>query len=130
MECDPAHTCGVHLPSIPYPPNTRPPFRASDASRYSHSSRPLASLSFAHTVPSTSARAAIQQLHMPKYHDQLMLDLGYATCRKCNPLSEALAPYTARDYSSIFRHGNDRKKSTGTSKHVTVVTVWPEVNTT
>merc|ERR1719269_147727 len=38
-------------------------------------------------MPSTSARAAIQQLHMPKYHDKLF---------------EVLAPYTARDYRPIF----------------------------
>jgi len=85
-------------------------------------------------MPSTSARAAIQQLHMPKYHDQLMLDLGHAACRKHNPLSEALMPYTARDYSSIFRTNGRAKSKTGTSKqstkHVTVVTVWPEVETT
>merc|ERR1712167_15265 len=32
-------------------------------------------------VPSTSARAAIQQLHMPKYHDRLVTDMGEAACR-------------------------------------------------
>ena len=53
-------------------------------------------------MPSTSARAAIQQLHMPKYHDRLMADMGEATCRKSNPLSELLVPYNARDYSALF----------------------------
>merc|ERR1719231_248604 len=53
-------------------------------------------------MPSTSARAAIQQLHMPKYHDKLVEDMGFGTCRKSNPLFEALVPYTARDYRPIF----------------------------
>ena len=53
-------------------------------------------------MPSTSARAAIQQLHMPKYHDQLVADMGLPTCRKSNPLFELLLPYNARDYCSIF----------------------------
>jgi len=53
-------------------------------------------------MPSTSARAAIQQLHMPKYHDRLVADMGLPTCRKSNPLSELLMPYNARDYSDIF----------------------------
>merc|ERR1719230_203501 len=53
-------------------------------------------------VPATSARAAIQQLHMPKYHDRLMADMGEAPCRKSNPLSEVLVPYHARDYRALF----------------------------
>merc|ERR1711988_1351101 len=53
-------------------------------------------------MPSTSARAAIQQLHMPKYHDRLVADMGLPTCRKSNPLSELLMPYNARDYSDVF----------------------------
>merc|ERR1719506_1401798 len=53
-------------------------------------------------MPSTSARAAIQQLHMPKYHDRLMADMGEAAYRKSNPLSELLVPYNARDYRTLF----------------------------
>jgi hypothetical protein len=53
-------------------------------------------------VPASSSRAAIQQLHMPKYHDQLVRDMGLNTCRKSNPAFEALLPYNARDYSTIF----------------------------
>ena len=53
-------------------------------------------------VPSTSARAAIQQLHMPKYHDRLVTDMGEAACRKSNPLFEVLCPYNARDYCALF----------------------------
>jgi len=53
-------------------------------------------------MPSTSARAAIQQLHMPKYHDRLLADMGEAACRKSNPLFEALVPYNARDYRTLF----------------------------
>ena len=49
-------------------------------------------------MPSTSARAAIQQLHMPKYHDRLVTDMGEAAFRKSNPLFEVLCPYNARDY--------------------------------
>jgi len=53
-------------------------------------------------VPASSSRAAIQQLHMPKYHDQLVRDMGLNTCRKSNPAFEALLPYNARDYSTIL----------------------------
>jgi dimethylaniline monooxygenase (N-oxide forming) len=53
-------------------------------------------------MPATSARAAIQQLHMPKYHDRLVADMGHSTLRKSNPLSELLSPYNARDYRPIF----------------------------
>merc|ERR1719506_3370932 len=53
-------------------------------------------------MPSTSARAAIQQLHMPKYHDRLVADMGLPTCRKSTPLAELLMPYNARDYADIF----------------------------
>jgi len=53
-------------------------------------------------MPSTSARAAIQQLHMPKYHDRLLADMGEAACRKSNPLFELLVPYRARDYRALF----------------------------
>ena len=53
-------------------------------------------------MPSTSARAAIQQLHMPKYHDALVADMGLPVCRKSNPLFEVLMPYNARDYQTIF----------------------------
>merc|ERR1719269_37158 len=58
-------------------------------------------------MPATSARAAIQQLHMPKYHDRLVEDMGYGACRKSNPLFEALSPYTARDYRPIFGLADD-----------------------
>lgn len=53
-------------------------------------------------MPATSARAAIQQLHMPKYHDALVADMGLPVCRKSNPLFELLVPYNARDYRAIF----------------------------
>merc|ERR1719271_382413 len=53
-------------------------------------------------MPATSARAAIQQLHMPKYHDRLVADMGHSTFRKSNPLLELLSPYNARDYRSLF----------------------------
>jgi len=43
---------------------------------------------------------------MPKYHDRLVADMGLPTCRKSNPLSELLMPYTARDYSDIFGQPN------------------------
>jgi len=53
-------------------------------------------------MPPTSARASIQQLHMPKYHDKLVEDMGFAACRKSNPLFEAMLPYNARDYRALF----------------------------
>ena len=39
---------------------------------------------------------------MPKYHDRLVEDMGFAKHRKSNPLFEALSPYNARDYRPIF----------------------------
>ena len=62
-------------------------------------------------MPSTSARAAIQQLHMPKYHDKLVEDMGFGACRKSNPLFEVFAPYTARDYRPIFGLADTTKSS-------------------
>merc|ERR1719473_1003180 len=53
-------------------------------------------------MPATSARAAIQQLHMPKYHDRLVADMGYPTLRKSNPVFELLSPYNACAYRAIF----------------------------
>merc|ERR1712146_525246 len=53
-------------------------------------------------MPPTSARAAIFQLHMPKYHDQLCKDMRVPHQRKGNPLAEVLMPYNARDYAELF----------------------------
>jgi len=55
-------------------------------------------------MPGTSARASILQLHMMKYHDKLMKDMGENHRRKGrNVLAEIFAPYNARDYSPIFK---------------------------
>jgi len=55
-------------------------------------------------MPGTSARASIFQLHMMKYHDSLVKDMGDNHRRKgLNFLAEAFAPYNARDYSPIFK---------------------------
>lgn len=54
-------------------------------------------------MPPTSARASIYQLHMMKYHDQLVRDMGYNHRRKGkNVLAEAFEPYCAKDYKEIF----------------------------
>ena len=54
-------------------------------------------------MPATSARASIHQLHMMKYHDQLVEDMGEKKLRKgWNLLAEVFAPYTAADYREIF----------------------------
>lgn len=54
-------------------------------------------------MPPTGARASIFQLHKTKYHDQLCKDMGVAHRRKgMNLLAEAFAPYSARDYESLF----------------------------
>jgi dimethylaniline monooxygenase (N-oxide forming) len=55
-------------------------------------------------MPGTSARASIFQLHMMKYHDRLMKDMGEDHKRKgWNFLAEAFAPYNARDYFPLFK---------------------------
>jgi len=55
-------------------------------------------------MPPTSARAAIWQLHMLKYHDRLMMDMGEPHLRKgLNKLAEMFAPYSAADYRDIFK---------------------------
>ena len=46
-----------------------------------------------------SARAAIQQLHMPKYHDLLVADMGFNVCRKSNWLFEMCAPPCAPSFA-------------------------------
>jgi len=54
-------------------------------------------------MPATSARASIHQLHMMKYHDQLVEDMGEKKLRKgWNLLAEVFAPYGAADYRGIF----------------------------
>jgi dimethylaniline monooxygenase (N-oxide forming) len=55
-------------------------------------------------MPSTSARSSILQLHMMKYHDVLMKDMGENHLRKgVNKLAEIFSPYCAADYRSIFQ---------------------------
>jgi len=55
-------------------------------------------------MPACSARAAIWQLHMMKYHDALCQDMGETHKRKGrNFLAETFAPYTAEDYSDLFQ---------------------------
>lgn len=54
-------------------------------------------------MPPTSARASLFQLHMPKYHDQLVKDLGAPHLRKgSNKLAEVFQPYSAADYKDLF----------------------------
>lgn len=55
-------------------------------------------------MPATSARASIFQLHMMKYHDRLLRDMGEKHLRKGpNVLAEMFSPYTAADYAAIFK---------------------------
>lgn len=64
-------------------------------------------------MPATSARASILQLHMMKYHDVLLKDMGENHKRKgWNVLGEVFAPYNARDYSPIFEHEEERVANT------------------
>lgn len=54
-------------------------------------------------MPMKADRAAILQLHMMKYHDQLCIDMGVNHLRKgWNFLAEIFAPYAAADYASLF----------------------------
>lgn len=54
-------------------------------------------------MPFSSARAALFQLHMPKYHDQLLMDMGEPHLRKGrNKLAEIFQPYCAADYKDLF----------------------------
>mmetsp|Transcript_49034 Transcript_49034/g.110250 ORF Transcript_49034/g.110250 Transcript_49034/m.110250 type:complete len:647 (-) Transcript_49034:72-2012(-) len=55
-------------------------------------------------MPPTSARASIFQLHMMKYHDTLVTDMGENPKRKgFNLLAELFSPYCARDYAKLFK---------------------------
>lgn len=55
-------------------------------------------------MPGTSARASIFQLHMMKYHDQLVADMKENPKRKgFNVLAEAFSPYDAKDYAALFK---------------------------
>merc|ERR1739838_1049043 len=54
-------------------------------------------------MPASSARAAIWQLHMMRYHDGLLEDMGECRKRKgINLLAEVFAPYSASDYRDLF----------------------------
>jgi dimethylaniline monooxygenase (N-oxide forming) len=54
-------------------------------------------------MPASSARAAIWQLHMMRYHDGLLKDMGERCKRKgLNLLAEVFAPYSASDYRDLF----------------------------
>ncbi len=54
-------------------------------------------------MPFTRGRAALFQLHMPKYHDQLVKDMGEPHLRKGrNKLAEIFQPYCAADYKDLF----------------------------
>jgi len=67
-------------------------------------------------MPATSARAAILQLHMLKYHDRLVNDMGENHLRKgWNKVAEAFAPYSAADYRAIFT-GKPEESPQGTAK--------------
>lgn len=64
-------------------------------------------------MPATSARASILQLHMMKYHDVLLRDMGEDHRRKgWNVLAEAFAPYNAQDYASVFKQEEERAVNT------------------
>ena len=55
-------------------------------------------------MPATSARASIFQLHMMKYHDTLLTDMGENPMRKgLNVLAEMFSPYCAADYRDLFK---------------------------
>ena len=55
-------------------------------------------------MPAMSSRANIWQLHMMKYHDNLLTDMKEARFRKMpNCFGEILMPYTAADYRSLFK---------------------------
>jgi len=54
-------------------------------------------------MPASSARASIWQLHMMKYHDGLLDDMGENHRRKCCCCCEVFAPYQASDYHSMFK---------------------------
>jgi dimethylaniline monooxygenase (N-oxide forming) len=63
-------------------------------------------------MPGTSARASIWQLHMMKYHDVLVKDMGEPHRRKgANFLAEVFVPYQAADYKSLFVHATSSSKS-------------------
>jgi hypothetical protein len=54
-------------------------------------------------MPATTARGSLYQLHMMKYHDRLLKDMGEKYLRKgWNFLAEIFAPYSASDYAPIF----------------------------
>ena len=54
-------------------------------------------------MPPTSARASLFQLHMMKYHDQLVKDLKVPHLRKgINKVAEMFQPYSASDYHDLF----------------------------
>jgi len=70
-------------------------------------------------MPASSARAAIWQLHMMRYHDGLLDDMGERRTRKgWNLLAEVFAPYSASDYRNLF---NFSARSNSNEAHPTAV---------
>eukprot|EP00439_Symbiodinium_sp_Y106_P080462 s2_g19.t1 len=58
-------------------------------------------------MPPASSRASLYQLHMTKYHDMLVQDIGGQRFRKMpNCFGELFMPYTARDFASLFPKGS------------------------
>jgi len=54
-------------------------------------------------MPPASSRASLYQLHMTKYHDMLVQDIGEQRFRKMpNCFGELFMPYTARDFANLF----------------------------
>jgi len=67
-------------------------------------------------MPASSARAAIWQLHMMRYHDGLLEDMGEHRRRKgWNLLAEIFAPYSASDYQGLFNLVAARSKGDAVS---------------
>jgi len=54
-------------------------------------------------MPPSSARASIWQLHMMKYHDGLLDDMGENHRRKMCCCCEVFVPYQADDYHGMFK---------------------------
>jgi dimethylaniline monooxygenase (N-oxide forming) len=69
-------------------------------------------------MPKTKSRGALLQLHMLKYHDDLLTDIKVSPYRKLagcggafNPLNwvaELIAPYEPGDYSKLFKNREHR----------------------
>jgi hypothetical protein len=61
-------------------------------------------------MPNTPSRSSLVLLHQIHFYDRIMKDMGMATGRKSNILSEWFMPYQSSDYHGVLTTLEERKQ--------------------